>query len=301
MRTFWKILDYFFLLRPTLFFPLWTAVLAGRYNTPSAEYPLALVFIYLGALLGAAYIVNQLADIEGDRDNRKLFLVADNYVSVTLSIILSILLAGGGIAGFYFLHHNYGIAAGVFLVITSICYNVKPFRWKDRPIMSVLVTVFSGGAAFYFGTDPELSYAQVIRGFPYLCAFAAVALLTAIPDMTGDAKTGKRTFPIVYGEDVTVVVSALLCFMSALLALVDNDKIILIAAFVSSPFYALMVLKRSSNRYVVLSIKASIFALSLMAGIKFPWYLALMAAYFFFARWYYKNRFGLTYPNFNIE
>ncbi|MBC8277515.1 MAG: UbiA family prenyltransferase [FCB group bacterium] len=131
MTVIWKILDYFFLLRPTLFFPLWTMVLAGRYNSGSDSL-IGLIFIYLAALLGASYTVNQIADIEGDKKNNKLFLVADEHVSRNFATGLCVILVILGCAGFFSLGLAFGLISVVFIIVTAYLYNIAPFRWKDR-------------------------------------------------------------------------------------------------------------------------------------------------------------------------
>ncbi|MDZ7340319.1 MAG: hypothetical protein ONB27_03110, partial [candidate division KSB1 bacterium] len=88
-----KFLDYFFVLRPTLFFPVWTVFLAGLhanavFDPKHAMSSLAivpaqnqiLVALLLSLLMGAIFIFNQIADIETDRQNNKLFFIANGII-----------------------------------------------------------------------------------------------------------------------------------------------------------------------------------------------------------------------------
>ena len=72
-----RTLDYLFVLRPTLFFPVWTVFLASYHASLFFEpekivpiNPLIVAFL-LSLLMGAVFIFNQLADIETDRKNKK--------------------------------------------------------------------------------------------------------------------------------------------------------------------------------------------------------------------------------------
>ena len=300
MTVIWKILDYFFLLRPTLFFPLWTMVLAGRYNSGSTT-PIALIFIYLAALLGASYSVNQLADIEGDKKNNKLFLVAGEYVSRSYAIGFCIVLVISGCAGFFSQGLAYGLISIVFIIVTACLYNIAPFRWKDRPILGPVVTIIGGAAAFFLGVLPDFEFHHLISVIPYLAAFGAVAILTTVPDMEGDSASGKKTFAVVFGKKKSALVSATFCAIAALLGWLLKDGVILWPALLSCPVFIAAIFDGEDKRLVILSIKLSIFSLSLVVGILFPWYIALIIAYFFFARWYYKNRFNLQYPSFKLN
>ena len=272
-------------------------VLAGRYNAGS-DSPVGLIFIYLAALLGASYTVNQLADIEGDKKNNKLFLVADEYVDRTVALIICILLAAAGIAGFFSLGFTPGVLGLAFIVITAYLYNYAPFRWKDRPLLGPVVTLLGGAIAFLLGVFPDFDLSQLLGVLPYLAAFGAVAILTTVPDMAGDSASGKNTFAVVFGKKTSALVSASLCTIAALLGWLLNDNVILWPALLSCPIFIAAIFDSDEKRMVILSIKISIFGLSLVVGILFPWYLVLIIAYYFFARWYYKNRFDMQYPSF---
>lgn len=300
MQAIWKILDYFFLLRPTLFFPLWTVVLAGRYNSNSEE-PLAVVFILFGMLLGASYVLNQIADIEGDRDNNKLFLLADKYISRKSALTLVACLSIAGVCFFFTLNLVFGFLSILFLFVTGYFYNFPPFRLKDNPYFGPLVTVFGGASAFLFGALPDFNLALLAKTLPYLFAYSAVALLTAIPDREGDEKAGKRTFSIAHGQQLTILIAAMFCLFSALLASITRDTLIFWPALLSLPVFIYSALNPGEVKYVVLSIKFSILSLSLAAGLFFPWYFALIAGYYFFARWYYRKRFNVEYPSFKLK
>ncbi|HTY08845.1 MAG TPA: hypothetical protein VMF29_06745, partial [Candidatus Edwardsbacteria bacterium] len=93
-------LDYLFVLRPILLVPAWTMLLVGHYQG-SATHRMTWrlpgrLWLALGlysGLMGAVYIVNQIFDVETDRLNRKLFLVADGFVSRPAIAIEAALLA----------------------------------------------------------------------------------------------------------------------------------------------------------------------------------------------------------------
>jgi 4-hydroxybenzoate polyprenyltransferase len=85
-------LDYIFILRPMLFFPGWSTMLAGyfigtkRQWFPPFEQPanlteIVLLISGLALLMGSTFILNQLNDIESDRRNRKLFIISDGSVT----------------------------------------------------------------------------------------------------------------------------------------------------------------------------------------------------------------------------
>ena len=299
MSILWKILDHFFLLRPTLFFPLWTVVLAGRLNAGS-EAPIIPLFLWFAALMGASYTINQIVDIEGDQKNHKLFLIAETLIDRRVAVILSGILTVVGIFGLLQLGIAFGILGLIFFVVTGIFYNLKPWRWKDKPVAGILVSLAGGAIAFFIGCLPVFNLELVWKSIPYLSAFGAVAALTTVPDMEGDKNSGKDTLALHYGLEFTTIASAILCILSALLAWWTQDRLIFWPALLSSPVFIYAIFSKSRES-VILAIKFSIFLLSLAVGLRYIGYLVLMALYFFAARWYYRRRFNIEYPSFKPE
>ena len=299
MFSTWKILDYFFLLRPTLFFPLLTVILAGRYNSGS-ESSIVQLFIYFAALMGASYAINQIVDKEGDEKNNKLFLIAGDYIKSSHAMIYSGVLIVFGIAGLLHLGISFGLLGVAFFIMTAVLYNMSPWNWKDKPILGIVVTVSGGGMAFIFGCLPEFNLILIAKSFAYIAAFGAVAVLTAVPDMDGDKVTGKNTFALRYGPGAAAITATILCILSALLGWWTGDRLIFWPALISTPVFIYSNFDRS-KKSILFTIKFAILLVSLAVGLRYFWYLALIAVYYFFARWYYAKRFNIVYPSINAQ
>ena len=102
--------DYLFILRLTLFYPVWIFFLAGywggqRFGNGSFELSSQTgafwVLIGLTLLMGSVYIFNQICDIKTDRINQKLFLIADGYLSIREAYIEAGKLAISALKGKY--------------------------------------------------------------------------------------------------------------------------------------------------------------------------------------------------------
>ena len=101
------IFDTIFLLRPTMFFAVWVMVVVGIISAEvnmhvstlwvtECSWEIFFVFLGLTLLIGATFILDQLADKNSDQNNDKLFLIG-KYISSekgkSFSIIL--LISGG--------------------------------------------------------------------------------------------------------------------------------------------------------------------------------------------------------------
>ncbi|NUO83833.1 UbiA family prenyltransferase, partial [candidate division KSB1 bacterium] len=144
MKRFVKIFDYVFVLRPTLFFPVWTVYAAGYFayhrfalgDTHGATHGMPedslLLLFFLTLLMGSGYILNQLCDVETDARNNKLFLIAQRHVPRVAAWGEMLLLLVLGLAVAW----QHSVAMGLLFLaiylVTGIFYNVAPFRLKDR-------------------------------------------------------------------------------------------------------------------------------------------------------------------------
>ncbi len=143
--------DFIFLLRPMILIPVWTFYLLGAWHArrlSEAPIPRARFFVGLAcftALLGAVYIINQIADRETDRINAKLFLVSHGIVPLRSAWTEAAALVVCAFALSLFLMP----AAFTILLIAGlglgIAYSVEPVRFKRRPSLDVLSNAVGNG------------------------------------------------------------------------------------------------------------------------------------------------------------
>ncbi|MFQ6609539.1 MAG: UbiA family prenyltransferase, partial [Fidelibacterota bacterium] len=148
------IFDNLFLLRPTLFFPVWVMVTAGmtasimnisRYQVWLHEIDIYTLALFIGITMtsGSTFIINQIMDVDGDALNNKLFLVGQ-FISVEKAKkIMYFTLIGGGILLIISGINNFIIGALVFL-FWGYLYNIEPFHWKQKPILGMITNTIAG-------------------------------------------------------------------------------------------------------------------------------------------------------------
>lgn len=310
-----RFLDYVFLLRPTLFLGSWTIFLAGvysvqRFNGNSLFFNLegltTKIWLNLFAftlVVGGTFILNQISDKEVDKENEKLFLLADGFISLHGAIIETIIVLAVGLGIGYGL---FGLQNGLMLTLMAVLwgylYNFEPFTWKDKPILGLLANIFGGAIMFSAGWTlyGNISWGTLLLALPYLSGFAAVTVLTMIPDETGDALYDKETFIIKFGLKSTVHSATVLIIVAGAVGLINSDPLISSAAFLALPWYVYSSIIPGINSSLG-AIRFSALFLGLAICAKFPVYLLLLALTFFVSRIYYKRRFGLNYPVLNMD
>ena len=310
-----KIFDYIFLMRPTLWVPVWVFYLAGFYRgggnaqwLPSAS--LGTAFVLYTILMSGIYVLNQIIDIESDRINKKLFLLPEGYVKVSHAWIeVLVLFALAWILAIPF-SKEFKIILLLSMVF-GILYSVPPFKLKGRPIFDLFSNSLGYGViAFSLGwvTTAPFSGLTLIYSLPYFFAMGAVFINTTIPDIEGDKKAGEITTGVLLGPCRASIVSAIFIFIALVLSVLLGDWLCGIASLGALPFFIrvamLRLLRRSaprndSCRACILSIKIGILAIVVLVSIKFLWLIPLIILLFFAMRLYYKHRFNIIYPRFN--
>jgi len=310
-----KSLDYFFVLRPILFVPGWSTLLAGYFITTKSELyytpatVLNLNFIEIAALLiifstamGASFLLNQLMDIETDLKNKKLFILSENHITKKSAIIETIVLTIISIAISVYVSIWILFAVLLFLLITGYMYNFKPFVLKDRPLGSVIANALMGWLAFAIGWLAVNDVNNIIfyDALPYLFFNTALYFFTTLPDIPGDKKSNKKTLAVLYGFNVVVFLAEVCYLASFISAFLLQDYFSLIFIICSLPFFIIAAINRNQNN-TIKTTKYAILFFAVALWLKIPFYFLLLIGIFTFTKWYFLKRFQYDYPNFKGE
>lgn len=314
-----KSLDYVYVTRPMLFFPGWSTLLAGylvttrqtavwqhifqgdwqpRWWDPSV----VLCLLAFMLAMGGSFILNQLQDVDSDRENKKLFLIGEEHIPVRAAWTESLLLIATSLIAGFLLNKTILMLLVLFVLITGYLYNYPPFQYKNTTIPGFILNILMGWIAFALGWAllRPLNWEFIRLSLPYLFLNSGLYLLTTLPDIQGDRAVGKKTFAVRFGFQVTVLTAELLFLASLIVAFLNRDQLILGIDLLSLPwFFALFV--RRNLPAAIKAIKMAIFFFSLVICVKFPPYFLLMVSVFYLTRIYYRKRFHFDYPNFRGE
>jgi len=310
-----KKLDYFFVLRPTLFFPVWTISLSGYWAQQRfAGDPLVFApMIELGAfdltymfiiglftmIMGGVFLLNQLADVETDRLNNKLYLVANGDVSKSQALIETSLLFIVPLLPLIKDRPDLVIIMVFALLVTGWFYSCRPLVLKDRPISGALANLLGGIIIFALGWKIKgfMSLDVVKYATPYVLGVLAVYFFTTIPDLKGDLASGKMTVAAKFGPRPAMWAGLVADVLAIGFAVWTRDWVVLLPTLAVLPFFIHAVHKNSVTEVLRTNKFATLF-LSLIVCLRFPIYLVLITMLFFFSKWYYKKRFNIVYPSF---
>ena len=313
-------LDYIIVLRPTLLFPVWTLVLLGYYHGSShtsfrvkiglvpEAIPIHLqlntrilgtICLY-SMLMGATYIINQIADRETDEANNKLYLVARGDVKLPiLKLEVGLLFAASIAWAIAWFHDNRGYLILIAVsIILGLIYSVRPLRLKGKPILDLLANALGYGSIAFlvgWGTTAQIGIDALSRTLPYVLCVGAAFINTTLPDLKGDSAYGDCTTGVLLGVRRSCQLSLILIVAATLSAWWVRDAIALITGILCLPFFVYMNFM-PKRPVIILTTRIGILILSLITCIVVPPYLILFVCTLLLVRWYYAARFGIKYP-----
>lgn len=295
-----NLIDWIFFLRPLLHPPVWTIVLLGFFRSPvRPESDMIIIWMLLisSGQAGWAYIINQIADIESDRQNKKLFFLPLEMISKKAAYISAILIGVATLFGAFFLDIELGYI-NLLGLIFGFLYSAKPFFGKNRPLFGTLLNGAGHGSIVfiigYVASGGPLASA-IVDSVPYFFAVIAVFIGTTLPDIDGDKKTGKRTPAVALGISNSVIIMLAALMLCQISSLILWDIPLLIISNLCMPFYIYAALKKAVKP-AVLAARISVLFLS-VAACYFLWqYALLLMLLFVTSRIYYKRRFNISYP-----
>jgi 4-hydroxybenzoate polyprenyltransferase len=293
-------MDYFILMRPTLFLPVWMLFLLGAHFAQGTISLRSIsIFILYTLLMGGIYVLNQIVDKESDKKNKKLFLLSDEIIPISHAYFEMIAL--------FFLSLSLSIIFGKYIFIyfmisffMGVTYSVPPFEIKARPFLDLIWNSIGYGLlAFIIGwiSAGKPSEQMWIRGIPYLFIIGAVFSNTTLPDIKGDIEEGKITTGVFIGKRKTLILALILDIFAIILSYLFGDYICFILSVLSFPFFIYAVFD-SQYKSILLSFRIPVVILAIEVSIITPIIIPLFITIFLTQKIYYKKKFNFNYPAF---
>ena len=310
------------MLRPVILIPAWSFYALGAHEhraTRAIEHSAVIQsgFWCLSGVLAAAYVLNQIFDLESDRLNGKgLFLTRGVFRPRILVLVALLCFVGASL-----LYQNARASQHIPLVaamLLSFVYSLPPLRLCARPWFDLAANALGyGGLAFVIGggavSNDMLSLS--LTAVPWVLLVAGTFLHTTILDVEGDAAAGKHTTTVAIGERRSALLSV--AFGVAAFALSTAPRLrggridwlsVMVTAGAAAAFVVAYVRltraeKLPASARVAVRSRASSFAVqiptalvAIYAAWKDPSFLVLLLPLLAFAHVYNHTRFGVGYP-----
>jgi geranylgeranylglycerol-phosphate geranylgeranyltransferase len=174
----------------------------------------ALAFSFVGS---AAYVINDIFDIEIDKINKPLRPLAGNALSkkeawflfaflCLLSVIFSLMV---------------NFLSFLVVIISDVIVFLYSYRIKKIPLAGNVTVSFMTGLAFIFGgiAVGNIEGAVIPAIFAFMINFIR-EIVKDMEDIEGDRKNNIQTFPLRYGEKASVILIIILTIFLFIFTLV---------------------------------------------------------------------------------
>jgi 4-hydroxybenzoate polyprenyltransferase len=312
-KILFRILDCFFLMRPVVLVPVGGFCLFGYYRAHDigiaglpalwhAAGPEVLLWIMVFSLaVGCVFVLNQIADVNIDKRNRGLPLLAAGVVSRRSAYVTAALTALAATAiplcagrPAVALFSIAGIAVGAL-------YSFRPSYLSGRPFTDFLTN--AAGAAFVaFGMGWHLAGrtladpAFMPAAAPYFLLMCAGSISSTIPDIPGDREGGKLTTAVSLGAKKAHYLASVFIMAAAVCSLTVRDPIALACAIAPLPLYLLNILF-PGEFFAEATYKAGGAFCMAAAACIMPLFLLCGSAVATATWMYFRLRHGVRYPS----
>ncbi|MDG5814528.1 UbiA family prenyltransferase [Chitinispirillales bacterium ANBcel5] len=305
-KTITHIIDLFFITRPVLLIPVWGFSAFGIFsveNTLAIQVNVFSAFLCLLFSLSVAsvYIINQVCDIDADKENGGFPLLVRGNIPVSRATIVALCCAVVSVSIPVILQKYQLALLSLLALLLGILYSCKPTRFSGKPFLdffsnAVGYGVIAFGAGWYIAGESIFSFQFINHALPYFLLMCSGSISSTLPDIEGDRKDEKITTAVYLGKRNAHILALLLLIIAAFASALQSQYIPFFCATLSLPIYVLFLLHPSEvfmeATYKIggsLCIVASALAVPALFG---------GATLVFAATWlYFRRRYGIIYPS----
>jgi 4-hydroxybenzoate polyprenyltransferase len=252
--------------------------------------------------VAAVYVLNQIADIEVDKKNGGLPLLASGIVGkrsawicagvcFLFSIIIPLLSGDQPL-----------VLLSTGSLLLGVLYSFKPTFFSGKPVLDFISNalgygVIAFGAGWYLSENTFSSLSSfVTSSLPYFLLMCAGSISSTLPDKDADKSENKNTTAVVLGTSVANTLAIITLIASLVISLYQNDFIAVVCSVVPMPFYIGYALK--PNQFFVESTYKTGGALTMIcAALILPLMLPVGIIVFISTLLYFRIRHKVHYPS----
>jgi 4-hydroxybenzoate polyprenyltransferase len=312
-KILYPLLDCFFLTRPVVLIPVWGFCLFGyyrAYHTGIAGVPALwhtagpeiLLWIMVFSLsVSCVYVLNQIADVNIDKRNSGLPLLASGIVPRSSAWATAALAGLASLAIPVFAGRPAVALFSTMSIAIGALYSFRPTYLSGRPFGDFLTN--AAGAAFVaFGIGWHLAgrsladAAFMPAAAPYFLLMCAGSISSTVPDIHGDREGGKLTTAVSLGAKKAHYLATFFIMAAAVCSLTVRDPIALVCAVAPFPLYLLHIVFPREFLAEATYKAGGVFCMAAAACIM-PLFLLCGCAVAAATWMYFRFRHGVRYPS----
>jgi 4-hydroxybenzoate polyprenyltransferase len=317
-----KTLNLFFVSRPVLLIPMWAYFVFGYYHgagstltkysvsflIPYLHYPIKIIYGFeiktagilfaFSLLLAGIHVLNQIADIEADKRNPGLPLIARGIVPENSAKIQTIIMFSFALILSLIINYKLSIWFVIALILVWV-YSMPPLRFSGRPIFDFLSNALGYGfitfcLGFSCSGNSDLKK-MLFQALPYFLLMISGSIASTIPDIPGDQADRKRTTSVRFGIRISALIGLAALFAAGVIGWIFYDLfVVIISFFALFPFLRLVILPMRQNAYSAYQVGGGL--LVAIGLILCPPLLLLSVVLTLGTKLFYLIYYGIDYP-----
>ena len=309
-----KALDCFFSTRPLLLVPVWAYGIFGLFKAigPNAfrhwpyfsagkQWSVFLWMIVFSCSVSMVYVINQLADIEADKKNGGLPLIAGGIVSIKAATITAVIAGAFSLAA-PLIFGKFSIALlSAFSMALGALYSCRPTRLSGRPYLDFLANalgfgIIAFGMGYVCGGKSLLTLRFLADALPYTLLMCAGSISSTLPDIAGDQLDGKVTTAVKLGKKNAHTLAMLFIITAGVSAGLGRDMVALICSGAALPLYIAYAIK-PHRKLEEATYKVGGAIMMFLCAVILPILVPAGLLLFFATSSYFKIRHKVKYPS----
>lgn len=314
MKNIVKLVDLLMVTRPIVLIPVWgfsslgfiEAILKKNSIIIKKTWETTNSFLYINILMfslsvASVYVMNQLADIEADKKNGGLPLIASGIVSEKSAKWIIFFTTIIPLTFFAIFKEFILLCAVIITLFIGYIYSFRPLRFSGRPFLDFLSNalgygIIAFGVGYTLGGKNLFNKEFLFASLPYFFLMAAGSISSTIPDYEGDAADNKKTTAVTLGILPSHTLALFFLLVSLSIAFIKKDLIVLLSGFPAIPFYIGYYFKRK-RFFLEATYKIGGAICVLVSFVGLPFFFIISTIVFIITFLYFRICHGTTYPS----
>jgi geranylgeranylglycerol-phosphate geranylgeranyltransferase len=213
---------YLEIIRPGNVVMAMIAIILVAIVSHSISLPIILAMLAVFFEISAGNVINDYFDYKIDLINKPQRPIPSGRISLKSARNYAYsLFLGGTICGFLISYLTNNWVPFIIVLISDVILYLYAYKLKSTPLIGNITVGFMTGLCFVFGGfsigTSQMIFTATFLGFFALVMTVAREITKDIEDMEGDKAEGAKTFPILYGEKLSAIITFILILLDCIL------------------------------------------------------------------------------------
>lgn len=267
---------------------------------PGVPGPVLGTLVLFACAVGCVYVLNQIADRRVDERNDGFAMLAHGNVPLVCAVVSAVVFGAAPVVYGLVVGNRWLAALSAAAVLVGALYSFPPTHFSGRPVLDFVTNAVGYGViAFAMGwvcAGASVGVPMVAASLPYVLLMCAGSISSTLPDIAGDAASGKHTTAVVFGARTAHGLALALLCGSLLCSVFLRDLVCAVAGAAALPFYVAYAV-RPVQSLMEATYKVGGGIAMVVVAVYVPVFAVVGVGVLLATLLYFRLRFGVSYPS----